>query len=419
MMILSDNYIILSANDKVELIDSEDDNNKDGRYLFNGKTITGFIDEDISDISKQEDDLIRGIVNNFSNKQYENMLILTGAGASIINSESYDKKELTGYTGLTIRELTNEIKEHLKNSENENNLMKIDEFAEKVNYLGEDEGINIEELLSVAESAKEFLNIEDHRFPNTLKEIEMKIKELCTLKIHEEHPHKLFLNKIISRRKSHNRVKLFTTNYDTLFEQAAQKEGIIVIDGFSYTFPRTFNSFYFDYDFIRRDESNLMNEPDYVEKVVQLYKLHGSVDWEKNQENEIIKKENTEKPLMIYPRRDKYEQSYEAPYFEMFSRFQFELRKRNTLLITIGFSFNDKYIRTMVENALINNPDFNILIVDYDINNESFDFFKQRAINGYENIMLYETTFQGFANIYMKEEAYSEDVFSKLGEKFE
>lgn len=417
MMILSDNYIILSANDKVELIDSEDDNNKDGRYLFNGKTITGFIDEDISDISKQEDDLIRGIVNNFSNKQYENMLILTGAGASIINSESYDKKELTGYTGLTIRELTNEIKEHLKNSEKK--LMKIDEFAEKVNYLGEDEEINIEELLSVAESAKEFLNIEDHRFSNTLKEIEMKIKELCTLKIHEEHPHKLFLNKIISRRKSHNRVKLFTTNYDTLFEQAAQKEGIIVTDGFSYTFPRTFNSFYFDYDFIRRDESNLMNEPDYVEKVVQLYKLHGSVDWEKNQKNEIVKKENTEKPLMIYPRRDKYEQSYEAPYFEMFSRFQFELRKRNTLLITIGFSFNDKHIRTMVENALINNPDFNILIVDYDINNESFDFFKQRAINGYENIMLYETTFQGFANIYMKEEAYSEDVFSKLGEKFE
>lgn len=417
MMILSDNYIILSANDKVELIDSEDDNNKDGRYLFNGKTITGFMDEDISDISKQEDDLIRGIVNNFLNKQYENMLILTGAGASIINSDSYDEKELTGYTGLTIRELTNEIKKHLKNSEK--NLMKIDEFAGKVNYLGENEEINIEELLSVAESAKEFLNIEDHRFSNTLKEIEMKIKELCTLKIHEEHPHKLFLNKIISRRKSHNRVKLFTTNYDTLFEQAAQKEGIIVIDGFSYTFPRTFNSFYFDYDFIRRDESNLMNEPDYVEKVVQLYKLHGSVDWEKNQKNEIIKKENTEKPLMIYPRRDKYEQSYEAPYFEMFSRFQFELRKRNTLLITIGFSFNDKHIRTMVENALINNPDFNILIVDYDINNESFDFFKQRAINGYENIMLYETTFQGFANIYMKEEAYSEDVFSKLGEKFE
>lgn len=417
MMILSDNYIILSANDKVELIDSEDDNNKDGRYLFNGKTISGFMDEDISDISKQEDDLIRGIVNNFLNKQYENMLILTGAGASIINSDSYDEKELTGYTGLTIRELTNEIKKHLKNSEKK--LMKIDELAGKVNYLGKDEEINIEELLSVAESAKEFLNIEDHRFSNTLKEIEMKIKELCTLKIHEEHPHKLFLNKIISRRKSHNRVKLFTTNYDTLFEQAAQKEGIIVIDGFSYTFPRTFNSFYFDYDFIRRDESNLMNEPDYVEKVVQLYKLHGSVDWEKNQKNEIIKKENTEKPLMIYPRRDKYEQSYEAPYFEMFSRFQFELRKRNTLLITIGFSFNDKHIRTMVENALINNPDFNILIVDYDINNESFDFFKQRAINGYENIMLYETTFQGFANIYMKEEAYSEDVFSKLGEKFE
>ena len=104
-MILSDNYIILSANDKVELIDSEDDNNKDGRYLFNGKTITGFMDEDISDISKQEDDLIRGIVNNFLNKQYENMLILTGAGASIINSDSYDEKELTGYTGLTIQAL--------------------------------------------------------------------------------------------------------------------------------------------------------------------------------------------------------------------------------------------------------------------------------------------------------------------------
>ena len=220
------------------------------------------------------------------------------------------------------------------------------------------------------------------------------------------------------RRKTHNRVKIFTTNYDTLIEQAAEKEGFLLIDGFSYNFPRTFNSYNFDIDFVRRDDTRFLEEPDYLEKVIHLYKLHGSVDWERV-DNKIVKTEKPRKPLMIYPRKNKYEKSYEPPYFEMFSRFQYELRKRNTLLITIGFSFADKHIRTIVENAIINNPSIKLLIVDVDISQDNYSFFRKRALEGYQNIMLYKSNFSQFAKIYLEQKAYSQNFFENLGGKNE
>src|SRR5699024_7639174 len=157
------------------------------------------------------------------------------------------------YTGKTVWGLTKEINKYLFD---EIGLFTLETFAEMVRYFPHDEDlstsdINIEDLLSKAESAKEYIPIDDgeeEMFNETLKSIEDKIKELCTLQLHRLHPHPRFLEKITTRRKSHNRVKLFTTNYDTLFEEAAQQEGFILVDGFTYDLPRKFNPFMFDYD---------------------------------------------------------------------------------------------------------------------------------------------------------------------------
>ena len=118
---------------------------------------------------------------------------------------------------------------------------------------------------------------------------------------------------------------------------------------------------------------------------------------------------------MIYPRKNKYEQSYEPPYFEMFSRFQNELRKKNTILITIGFSFADKHIRTIVQNAIINNPSLKIIIIDFNISQENYNFFRNRALEGYQNIMLFKANFAEFTKVYLEPKAYSQKFFEKIG----
>ena len=119
-----------------------------------------------------------------------------------------------------------------------------------------------------------------------------------------------------------------------------------------------------------------------------MYKLHGSVNWEK-QDNKIIQKEEPDEPLMIYPHQSKYESSYEQPYFEMMSRFQSNLRKENVFLITIGFSFGDKHIVTAIIEALEQNPGFQLMIVNKGIDetNENMKPFIDAA-NKYSNISI-------------------------------
>jgi hypothetical protein len=49
----------------------------------------------------------------------------------------------------------------------------------------------------------------------------------------------------------------------------------------------------------------------------------------------------------------------------MMSRFQQALRKENTLLIVIGFGFQDKHIQNAIIEAVDQNPSFQLVIVNY------------------------------------------------------
>ncbi|MCI0446485.1 SIR2 family protein, partial [bacterium] len=77
------------------------------------------------------------------------------------------------------------------------------------------------------------------------------------------------------------RAKLFTINYDTLFEQACRQEAIIVIDGFSFSYPREFDGRNYDYDLVIREGSRIRDEENFVNKVLHLYKMHGSIEWKR------------------------------------------------------------------------------------------------------------------------------------------
>ena len=101
---------------------------------------------------------------------------------------------------------------------------------------------------------------------------------------------------------------------------------------------------------------------------MNLLKLHGSLTWEREGEK-IRRKEKDEitEPIMIFPSSNKYMQSYQEPYFELFTKFQELLKRPNTLLITTGFSFADNHISQMIIQAIIHNKSLATLISDYNI----------------------------------------------------
>ncbi len=243
------------------------------------------------------------------------------------------------------------------------------------------------------------------------EELERIIREACRLTLNvNAAPHKTFLDKITARKASEPRVQLFTTNYDTLFEQAAQEGGYAVIDGFSFTFPRTFSGRYFDYDIVQRERTRLKDEESFVSKVFHLYKMHGSLTWEKTEQGIVQQVNSTESPLIVYPASDKYESSYEQPYFEMMSRFQQALRKENTLLIVLGFGFRDKHIQNVILEAVNQNPSFQLVIVNYNaggsINRDELkEYFDGNVVK--RNVSIVFDTFKGFTESLPENKTYS------------
>lgn len=287
---------------------------------------------------------------------FKNIAVLTAAGTSVDNGVNSGKTRegLWDYCKDEIEELKNELCKR-------GDVLKINiEKAAKEK--------DIEEFLSLV-VLDETLNGE---FKNAAKEtprlkLQQKITEACKLTLDPSNSHHGdFLRKLTARKPSEPRVQLYTTNYDTLFEQAATNLGFTIIDGFSFSHPRVFNGTNFDYDIVYRERSRIKPDESFVPNVFQLYKIHGSIDWQQGENGDIIQVEKTDAPCMIYPASNKYENSYEQPYIEMIAHFQQTLRKEGTLLIVTGFGFKDKHLRNIIKEAVFHNPSFHLLVVCYE-----------------------------------------------------
>lgn len=293
----------------------------------------------------------------------EQLLVLTGAGSSM------------GFGGKSMKELWEAV-------------YFIPEYESLfTSYLEQleipTELIEKKDLESILSRAKLYLGFRPHvDLAAFIDAIENEIKEVCRFKATDTSTHLEFIKQLTSRKSKQGRLKVFTTNYDTVFEQTASEGSYVVIDGFSFTQPRRFNGQYFDYDIVIRENSRIAADENFASNVFHLYKLHGSVNWETRGE-EILQVENPAKAMMIYPNNNKYESSYEQPYFEMMGRLQSELRKKGTTtLIVIGFSFADKHIFTMIKEALNYNASLNLMIIEPFINsitNENFTYLHAYA----------------------------------------
>ena len=350
----------------------------------------------------------RKMYEQFLNNQFENLVVLTGAGSSIDIGKTKKGRLLSQLWDDVESELTKEL---------------LTKLCVLVRYEDKDEKKyikNLEKLLSLANIAKDYVVDEpeegevEMKIEGMITKIEKIIKDKCSLELPNNSPHKDFLEKITKRKVTAPRVKIFTLNYDTLFEQAGRNSNYTIIDGFSFSIPRTFSGRNFDYDIVSRNSSRVKEEDNFINKVFHLYKPHGSIDWEKDGDN-IYQKENVSNPLMIFPKDSKYESSYEQPYFEMMSRFQQSLRNENILLICIGFSFSDKHIVTAIIEALEQNPSFQLMVVNKGIDKDSVSFkpFFQAA-KKYNNIALVDEEFVDFTKFYPDLKSYNHEDSKKI-----
>lgn len=177
--------------------------------------------------------------------------------------------------------------------------------------------------------------------------------------------HRTFLHRLSRRRVRDSRLKLFTTNYDLCFESAAGKQGLVAIDGFSFTQPRHFDPRFFLYDIVRRP-SNGDDVGAPLEGVFHLNKLHGSVNWARTTvgDIEIVATPTPESACLIYPAKGKYQQSYVQPHLELVSQYFSVLREPNTCLIVTGFGFNDDHLSEPILAAVRTNPHLRLIIVN-------------------------------------------------------
>lgn len=333
------------------------------------------------------------------NNQFENLILLTGAGSSI----GWGKD---GKIGKSMADLWDDAE----------NLLTSDLFSKLLERIGYNETWpdgeiikNLERVLSLATPAIPFIPKTDIDIEDCVNKIKNFIKNACDLSLPDNAPHTLLLNKVTKRKVTLPRFKLFTLNYDLMFEQAACIGNFVVIDGFSFSKPRTFSGRNFDYDIVSRNQSRVKEEDNFIQKVFHLYKLHGSLNWDRENEK-IIQKDDALEPLMIYPHQSKYESSYEAPYFEMMSRFQSNLRRENVFLITVGFSFGDKHIVTAIIEALEQNPSFQLMIINRGID-ETNENLKPliEAAKKYSNISIVAETFEDFAINYPDLKSYNQE----------
>ncbi|MFA6128823.1 MAG: SIR2 family protein [Bacteroidales bacterium] len=394
-------FIYINENSSVAIQLAEDGKNVE-KVFIDGKEHV-FDEKDKADKRAFAIKTKRNKYQRFLNNQFENLLILTGAGSSAGVGVNEIK-------GRLLAELWDDTREELGEE-------KLKMFCELVRYTDKKDGKyvkNLEKLLSVANAAKDFIeSTAQINIADTIIKIQSLIEEKCKLTLPDDAPHRVFLERITTRKVTLPRVKIFTLNYDTLFEQAGRRGNFTIIDGFSFTFPRSFSGRNFDYDIVLRDKSRLKEEDNFISRVFHLYKPHGSVDWEKTEEG-IKQSDKVKTSLMIYPKDSKYESSYEQPFFEMMSRFQQNLRKDNVLLICIGFSFNDKHIVTAIQEALEQNPGFQLMVVNKGIDLSEGYKWLYRLANQHSNIVLIDELFSDFASNYPMLKAYNQDEYKKL-----
>lgn len=167
-----------------------------------------------------------------------------------------------------------------------------------------------------------------------------------------------------SRAVGRDRLNLFTTNYDRLLEYGADVVGLRMLDRFVGTLAPTFRASRLEVD-MHYSPPGIRGEPRYLEGVVRLSKLHGSVDW-RSVEREILRvplpfgagadhpevSSDESRSVLIYPNPAKDVETLAYPYAELFRDLAGAICRPNAVLFTYGYGYGDAHINRIIADAL-------------------------------------------------------------------
>ena len=182
-----------------------------------------------------------------------------------------------------------------------------------------------------------------------------------------------FLEKLITLLYTSNSrtvsksVNIFTTNYDLFIESSLdllmKNENFIFNYGSNGYFHKVLDSSNYNKSVAYRGlNENYLNEL----PSISLIKPHGSMNWEKGENNQIlIRPYAVDQPVVVKPTGLEGQETYLNNHFhDMLRVFQLELDKPQSVLIVVGFSFQDDHIAKMVRRSL-KNPELMIYIFCY------------------------------------------------------
>lgn len=140
-------------------------------------------------------------------------------------------------------------------------------------------------------------------------------------------------------------VEVFTPNYDLLMEQALESHKVPYFDGFVGA-----REAFFDLPSMESDTLPA--------RWARLWKLHGSINWWRTADLDVVRKNNSEDAdrQMIYPSHLKYDQSRRLPYLAMLDRLRDFLGRGQAILVCCGYSFADQHLNEVIMNGLRGNP---------------------------------------------------------------
>ena len=289
----------------------------------------------------------------------------------------------------------------LNEKQNNPNVLKLIEVSIKHYYFKKCIEKNIE-LISIEEKSNETFN--------TYIELLQSIQTILV---------KRFTN-IISKQ-----VNLFTTNMDIFLDVAIEKLGYSINDGFSGRMNPKFGTENF-HNIINKVSSHY--EYQSTVPLFNLFKLHGSINWAFNKEDEDIYFDGSlsvtrklsginfneddfvkcfnndgkalelseiyesaavkkievdldeklelflstyQKLIMVNPNKDKFEETtLKYSYYELLRMYSNNLERDNSVLIVCGFSFADEHICKITTRVAKSNPTLLILIFAYNDNAE-------------------------------------------------
>lgn len=330
----------------------------------------------------------------------ENVVVLLGAGASVSSSGAL-LSELERFTLAQVREM-GDADPALKQA---TALLKEREEALKNGTAA----ITFEPWLSHIASAQSILSqkgspisklhfgtlgeIGSVELSKLLRLIGQTIYVRCSLNLsallNTASGHHSLLAKLLARDAALGRANIFTTNYDTLLEQALDDLAVQYTDGFVGTVKRRFDPSCYTLDAYYPGEV-AEGRVRRFDKFLHMYKLHGSIHWRRTDDGHLWQRTNhlptdwsiwskrsgSDKAkdlktafsqdgdaICILPTENKFVQTLGMPFAHLFRALHQRLQVPQTFLLVLGYGFGDDHINNVIDEAMTN-PSLVLLIVD-------------------------------------------------------